>query len=68
MVPMGSPYVVFTLMSNSIIWANSDPLRDIRLQNFNDLESSLSRSLKAKCRDTTGLPIHSFLLMFDSNI
>ncbi len=62
-----SPYVVFTLIFNSNIWPNPALLGAIRLQNVIDPEFDLSRSLKVKCHGTTGLPINSFLLMFNSN-
>ncbi len=41
------------------------PLQDIRLQNLNDLEFDLSRSLKVICDDVIGLSIYAFLLMLN---
>ncbi len=65
---IGLPMYDFLLMFNSNIEPNSAPLRDIRLQNFGDLDFDLSRSLKVKCEGTIGHPIHGFLLMCNSNI
>ena len=45
------------------IWPKSAALREIRLRNFSDHDFGLSRSLKV-----TGLPVYSFLLMFNRNI
>ncbi len=36
--------------------------------NLGDLDFDLSRLLKVKCKGAIGLPIHGFLLMFNSNI
>ncbi len=55
-------------MLNSNIGPNSAALRDIRLQNIDDLDFDLSRSLKVKCDGAIGLPIYGFLLMVNSNI
>ena len=41
-------------------------MRDIRLQNTDDLEFDLSRSLKVKSNGAAGLPIYDFLLVSDS--
>ncbi len=56
----------FLMMVNINLWPNSAPLRDKMLQNPDDFD--LSRSLKVKCDGAIGLPIHGFLLMFNSNI
>ncbi len=55
-------------MVNSNIGPNSAHLRDIRLQNFGDLEFDLSRSLKVKSNGAIRLPIYDFLFMFNSNM
>ena len=51
-------------MSNSNIWPNSAPLRNVRLQSLSDLEFDRSRSLEVKCHDVIGLVIHGFLLIY----
>ncbi len=48
-----------------LIWA---PFRDIMLQNLDDLDFNLPRSLKVKFGSAIGLTIYDFLLMFNSNI
>ncbi len=39
-----------------------------KASNQGDLDFDLSRSIKVKCDGTIGVPIHGFLLMFNSNI
>ncbi len=47
----------FLLMVNSNIWHSTALLRGISLQNMNDLEFDLSRSLKVKSNGAVELPI-----------
>ncbi len=45
-------------MTNSAVW------QELTLQNPNDLDFDLSRSLKVKYDGATALPIYDFLLVF----
>ncbi len=66
---LDSPYMFFLVMINSNIRPNYAPLRDIRLRNLSDLDFDLSRSnFKVESDDVIGLPIYSFLLMFNGKI
>ena len=44
------------------------PYRSATTQNLSDLDFDLSRSRKVKFEGAIGLPIYSFLLMFNSDI
>ncbi len=51
------PYGLFYInVYNDNIWPNSARLRDVRLQNLNDLDFDLSMSLKVKFTCAVGLP------------
>ncbi len=63
---IGLPIYGLVLMFNSNIGPNSATLWDIRLQNLDDLDFDLSRSLKVKCDGAIWLPIYDFLLMFNN--
>ncbi len=55
-------------MFNSNMYPILAPLRDISLQNLNDIDCGLSRSPKVKRDGVKALPIYDFLLVFNSNI
>ncbi len=65
---MQLPIYDLLLVFYSGIWLNRAPLQDISLQNLNDLESDLSRSLTITCQCERCIPTYDFLLGLNSNI
>ncbi len=64
----GIPIYGFLSLFTSSIWPILAHLWHINLQNLNDLDFDLSRSLNVKCDSVIGLPIYDFLLMFNSDL
>ncbi len=60
----GLPIYGFLLRSTSNIWPTLAQVRHRSLQNLNDLDFDLSRSLRVKCDGAIGLPIYDFSYIY----
>ncbi len=58
---IGLPIYDFLLLSNSNIWPNAPPLRDISFHNLSGLDIDFSRPLRSNvlCSGINGLPIYT---------